>query len=306
MSTVAILLCTRNGERFLAEQLDSIARQTHGAWTLWASDDGSTDRTRAILAAYRTQWGADKLRILDGPGAGAAANFLSLACNPAVAADYFAYADQDDVWDPDKLARALAALAPLPAAAPALYLSRSRLIDATGRELGLSRRHARPPSFRNALVQNIGGGNTMVFNAAARAVLAAAGPGVEVVVHDWWTYMAVTGVGGTVISDPLPSLSYRQHGANQIGANRGLAARAARAGRLLDGRFRAWTDTNLKALAALESRLTPDNAEVLRRFRAARAAPLWPRLIGLARSGIYRQTLLDNLGLYLAAALNRL
>jgi glycosyltransferase involved in cell wall biosynthesis len=305
-TTIAILLCTHNGARFLAEQLESIAAQTHQNWTVWASDDGSTDATAAILSQYRSRWGGEKLRILAGPGKGSSANFLALVCNGEIEADYFSYADQDDIWHPDKLERALAMLAAVSAARPALYLSRSCLIDEAGRELGLSRLFTRPPSFKNALVQNIGGGNTMVFNSAARSVIAAAGLDVEVVVHDWWTYMAVSGCGGEVLSDPAPSLKYRQHGANQIGSNIGLSARLFRAGQLLEGRFRAWMDVNLAALARIETRLTAENAQVLRTFRAARAAPLMGRLIGLARSGITRQSLIDNLGLYLAAALNRI
>jgi len=303
---VAILLCTRNGARFLAEQLESIATQTHTQWTVWASDDGSTDATRDILSQFQSRWGGQKLRILAGPGRGSSANFLALACNGEIAADYFSYADQDDIWHPDKIERSLAMLAAVPASTPALYLSRSCLIDEAGRELGLSRLFNKPPGFRNALVQNIGGGNTMMLNAAARDLLRVAGPDVEVVVHDWWTYMVVSGCGGVVLNDPAPSLKYRQHGANQIGSNIGVAARLLRAGQLLEGRFRVWTDINLAALARIESRLTPQNAQVLRTFRAARAASVMGRLIGLVRSGITRQSFLDNLGLYLAAALNRI
>jgi glycosyltransferase involved in cell wall biosynthesis len=303
---VAILLCTHNGARFLDEQLASIRAQTHAAWTLWVSDDASTDATRDILARAQAEWGRGRVHIVDGPRAGSSANFLSLVCHEAVVADAFAYCDQDDIWHADKLARAVAWLAQAPEAMPALYFSGTQLIDEVGNDLGRSRLFTREPNFKNALVQNIGGGNTMVFNAAARELLRAAGPKVEVVVHDWWTYMAVTGCGGVAHFDPVPSLKYRQHGGNQIGANRGLAARAARAGRLLEGRLRGWTDINIRALQALKPRLTPENRAVLETFAAARTQGPIGRLIGLARSGITRQTFIDNVGLYLAAALNRL
>jgi glycosyltransferase involved in cell wall biosynthesis len=52
---VAILMCTFNGERFLKEQLDSFATQTHQNWTLWVSDDGSTDQTLEILRATQAE-----------------------------------------------------------------------------------------------------------------------------------------------------------------------------------------------------------------------------------------------------------
>jgi glycosyltransferase involved in cell wall biosynthesis len=305
-SHIAILLCTHNGQEFLDQQLDSIARQTHRNWRLWASDDASADATKAILDTFQSAHGPDRVSILQGPGAGSSANFLSLACNDRIHADYFAYADQDDVWLEDKLSRAVAWLAAQPVTTPALYCSRTQLIDHAGQDLGISRLFTKPPSFRNALVQNIGGGNTMVFNRAACDVLRAAGPHVEVVVHDWWTYMTVTGCGGEVFNDPQPTLKYRQHGANQIGSNLGLSARIIRASQLLEGRFRGWTDINLRALTAIQARLTPENRSVLQAFAEARAKPLIPRLIGLARSGITRQTFTDNVGLYLAAALNRL
>ncbi len=304
--TVAILLCTHNGERFLAAQLDSLARQTHLSWAVWASDDGSTDGTIAMLEKYRTKWGPEKLHILNGPRVGSSANFLSLICNAAIRADYFSYADQDDVWDPDKLSRAISKISTTPFATPALYFSRSVLIDERDQVLGISRLYTRPARFQNALVQNIGGGNTMLFNASARDILRSAGPTVEVVVHDWWTYMVVTGCGGVVVNDPVPSLRYRQHGTNQIGSNLGLWARLFRAGQLLEGRFRTWTDINLKALQAIESQLSLENRQVLSLFRAARQAPVIPRLIGVVRSGITRQSFIDNLGLYVAAVLNRL
>jgi glycosyltransferase involved in cell wall biosynthesis len=305
-STVAILLCTHNGARFLNPQLDSFVTQTHGAWTLWASDDNSTDETLNILRARAAAWAPGKVHVLKGPGAGSSANFLSLACNSDIRADYFSYADQDDIWHPDKLERAVTWLDTVPRDKPALYFSRSILVDEQGRDLGPSRLFSKTPDFKNAIVQNIGGGNTMVFNQAAREVLQAAGPKVDVVVHDWWTYMCVTGAGGRVFSDTAPTLQYRQHGGNQIGANQGLQARLWRAAHLLDGRYRRWTETNMKALTLIESRLTPENRRVYQEYRAARAKPLIARLIGLARSGIYRQSFLDNLGLYLAAALNRL
>ncbi|MDR1242074.1 MAG: glycosyltransferase, partial [Deltaproteobacteria bacterium] len=58
---------TLNGALFLAEQLDSLAAQTHDNWRLWAADDGSDDSTVEILRQYQNKWGEDKLRILAGP-----------------------------------------------------------------------------------------------------------------------------------------------------------------------------------------------------------------------------------------------
>jgi len=145
----------------------------------------------------------------------------------------------------------------------------------------------------------------MVFNAAARALLQRAGPAVDVITHDWWTYLAVSGCGGLVHYDPEPSLRYRQHGRNLVGENGSWAARLRRLGLLMQGRFRTWNSRNLRALEGLRPHLTEDNRRVLDRFIQARDAGLPARLAGLAGAGIYRQTLAGNLALATAAVLKK-
>lgn len=305
-SRVAILLCTYRGQRYLAEQLDSFAAQSHTNWEVWASDDGSEDDTHSILDAYKKRWGVGRLSIHLGPAEGFAANFLSLTCNASINAEFYAYSDQDDVWEADKLSRAVRWLESLPANIPALYCSRTRLVDSDNNEIGVSPLFTKPPSFANALMQNIGGGNTMVFNKAARKLLREAGENKSVITHDWWVYMVVTGCGGLVFYDSKPTLRYRQHGGNLVGTNANWAARLKRARMVFQGRFKCWNDRNISALLTLEHRLTPENREVLRRFSRARGMSLIPRLIQLKRSGIYRQTLLGNISLVVAAILGKI
>src|SRR5262245_18188806 len=134
---VAILLCTFNGQNFLAQQLSSIAAQTHTLWELWTSDDGSKDDTKAILQCS-AEASNQSIRIFAGPSQGFAANFLSLVRRRSIQADYYAFADQDDYWEPEKLSVALEWLRSVPPGEPALYCSRTRLIDENGRDLGLS------------------------------------------------------------------------------------------------------------------------------------------------------------------------
>lgn len=303
---VAVLLCTMQAQRFLAEQLNSIATQSHPRWSIWASDDGSDDHTHAILEYYQSHWGEDRISIHDGPAEGSTANFLSLSCRADIDADYFAYADQDDVWEADKLERAVAWLKTVPDDVPALYGSRTLLVDARNQHIGYSPLFEREPDFRNALVQSIAGGNTMVFNRAARDLLRQAGETVEAVTHDWWAYMLVTGCGGQVHYDPYPTVRYRQHSNNQFGSNVSVLAQLKRARQLLRGRFRDWVDANLRALHQVRHLMTPESRQVLDDFVAARQRPLVARLLGLRRAGIFRQTRLGNAGLAVAALINRL
>jgi glycosyltransferase involved in cell wall biosynthesis len=301
-----ILLCTLNGERFLVEQLDSLQRQSFVNWKLIASDDGSSDRTRSILQDFKNSQETGKVEIIDGPGRGAAANFLFLACREGLAGDYYAFCDQDDIWEADKLARAISTLEQMDAGVPAVYASRTRLIDATGRDIGLSPLFSRAPTFRCALVQSIAGGNTMVFNQSARELLKFGGADVIVPSHDWWLYQVVSACGGHVHYDAIPSVHYRQHAENVIGSNMGFAACMRRLRMLGQGRFRHWSDLNVAALARLRPRMTAENRRIFDLFCKARQQPPLQRAAMFARAGLYRQTVFGNLGLAVAVAFGKI
>ena len=298
---VAILMGTRNGARFLEAQLASIAAQSHAAWRLHVSDDGSDDATPAIVAGFAAGPGAGRVTLRAGPRRGFAANYLALAADPGLRADFFAFADQDDVWHPDRLARGLARLAALPTERPALIGGRTRLVDEGGRPLGLSPEFRAPPGFGNALVQSIAGGNTMLFNAAAKRLFEAV-PGVRVVAHDWWAYQLVSGAGGTVLYDPSPLVDYRQHGGNLIGGNQGLGARLARLRLLLAGRLAEYTDLNLAALEAAAPVLTTAARAKVALLREARDRGFFGRLARMRRLALYRQTRGGTLSLWFATA----
>lgn len=303
---VAILLCTYNGQRYLGDQLDSVAAQTYPHWVMWVSDDGSQDNTLSILAEYRSKWPNGCLSIAHGPAKGFVANFLSLSCRAEVQADYYAFCDQDDVWEADKLQRAVNCLQNIPDDVPALYCSRTRLVDADNNSTGLSPLFSKPPSFANALTQNVASGNTMVFNHAARLLLLDAGAGVDVVAHDWWLYMLVSGCGGRVFYDTYPSLRYRQHGANVVGVDLSWSGLWFQFRKLWRGHFRHGNGRHIRALRGLRARLTPESWEMLNRFATARDRWLIPRLVGLKQSGVYRQRLSGNLSLVAAAILKKI
>lgn len=316
---VTILMATYNGAAHLGDQLRSLVEQTHEDWSLVVSDDGSSDGTLEILATFAAGRCAGSIEILDGPsgtacdGASgqheprelATRNFLTMVVGQCRPADYFAFADQDDIWESDKLERAVAWLEACPAGVPALYCSRTRLMDEGGRVVGMSPRFRKPPSLRNALVQSLAGGNTIVINRAARDVVAAAGV-VPVVAHDWWMYLLVTGSGGMIHYDPEPSVLYRQHASNLVGSNRGLAALLSRAHLVWDGGWARWTDRHLAALEAAGDLLTPSSRAMVRRFAELRRGRLSDRWRLLTELGLYRQTWMGQLSLLVAVASKRL
>ena len=303
---VAIVMCTYNGAAYIKEQLDSFADQTFTNWTLYVSDDGSTDATHQILADYQSRWGRERLVIFSGPCQGFAANFVSLIQRPEVAGDYFAFSDQDDVWFADKLQRSLARLAPVGTQTPALYCSRTRLIDETGKFIGFSPLFPKPPSFQNALVQSIAGANTMLVNRAGRELLMQLPDGASLVAHDWLAYLLISGCGGKVFYDVEPCLDYRQHGGNLIGANASFRDRLIRLKQMVSGRFAQWNDANTSILKKMCLLLTEENREVLAFFDVGRRMGFLKRVSALQKSGVYRQTPHGNLSLFLAICLGKI
>jgi glycosyltransferase involved in cell wall biosynthesis len=303
---VAIVMCTYNGAAYIQKQLDSFADQTFTNWTLYVSDDSSTDATRQILTEYQSRWGSERLVIFSGPCRGFAANFVSLIQRPEVVGDYFAFSDQDDVWFADKLQRSLSRLAPVGAQTPALYCSRTRLIDAAGKVIGFSPLFPRQPSFQNALVQSIAGANTMLVNRAGRELLLQLPDEISLVAHDWLAYLLISGCGGKVFYDVEPCLDYRQHDGNLIGANASFRDRLIRLRQMVSGRFAQWNDANTSILKRMCLLLTEENREVLAFFDVGRKLGFIKRVAAVKRSGVYRQTPHGNLSLFLAVCLGKI
>lgn len=303
---VVVLMATYNGGRFIEQQIASLADQSWPHIDVVVSDDGSTDGTVPYLQTAAEAWKKGTFRLTFGPQKGFAENFRSLMSKIGEAR-YVAFCDQDDIWDRDRLDRAIAWLDAQDPDRPALFCERTRLVDEEGKSIGFSPLFKRPTSFRNALVQSIAGANTMVLNRAGAILVAEASKRASFVSHDWWGYILLSGVGGAVHYSPVPSVAYRQHGGNLVGANRSWKARLHRLQALIfTARFSEWNRTNLNALEDLTDLLTQDAIGVLRDFEQARTLPLPARLCALKRSGVYRQTVAGQLGLWLACALRRL
>jgi hypothetical protein len=112
--------------------------------------------------------------------------------------------------------------------------------------------------------------------------------------------------GGYVHYDAYPSVRYRQHSQNVIGSNMGLGARMRRLRMLRQGRFRHWSELNVAALTRIRPRMNAENQQVFDLFCKARQRPLLQRAKMFAQAGVYRQTLLGNLGLAAAVVLNKI
>ena len=304
--SVAILLATYNGSKYIQLQLDSLAKQSYKNWYLLISDDGSTDSTLDVVKSFQDTWGKEKVRLFNGPKRGSALNFMFLLKRASGIHKYFAFCDQDDIWDPDKLDRSLTYLETLSLGTPGLYGGHSRIIDAEGNFIGKSPLFRRKPSFQNALVQSIMGGNTMVMNDALRCKLIKLDYPLSLPSHDWWCYIVVTGVGGVCYYDPVPSVRYRQHVSNQVGANTGFSNKVKRLQQLMKGRFRFWTDSHLRMLLQIKSDLTADSLRTLGLFVKIRKCNEIQRIIYYWNSGIYRQSAAQTVMLFIAILIKRI
>lgn len=288
---VAILLSTFNGEPFLEEQLASIAAPSHRDWVLYWRDDGSTDRTCRLMARFMAGAGASRCIVPDAPGrVGVTHSFLALlraaACDRPAA---FAFADQDDVWLPDKLSLGLAALAPVPASIPTLYCARQILVGEKLNPLGLSFRLHCSPGFPAALTQNLATGCTVMLNpAAGQLIRRSQAPAATH--HDWWSYLLVTAAGGRLIMDEEPVVLYRQHPDNVVGAPSSVPRRAIAALRRGPGAFMNVLRQHVAALSDQADLISEPARQQLQAIsRALEGGPM-QRLAALRMPGLYRQT----------------
>jgi glycosyltransferase involved in cell wall biosynthesis len=303
---VAILMCTYNGEHYLEEQLDSIQNQDYQDWLLYVSDDGSTDQTLPTLESYQSLWGKDKLHILKGPRQGFQKNFMSLINSKKIYADFYMLCDQDDVWLPTKITAAISYLKIQDQSRPQLYCGRTSYVTKKLKFIQHSDLFLRPPSFHNAIVQSIAGGNTMAYNNALKKV-SMNFKDVRIIAHDWWLYILCEISNGNTYFDINSHILYRQHERSLIGANTTWLAKAKRLYMLLSGKFIQYNNCHYEAFNSISLKIAnPAHINLIDRFYTDRHKDLKTRLKMIRGLGIYRQTRDGMLALYLAALLKRL
>jgi hypothetical protein len=289
-TNVAILLSTRNGASFVNEQLDSLLAQSHADWQIFWRDDDSHDDTPALMRAFGAGSGAGRLVDLnDNLGhVGITASFLGLL-RKAPRGRIVAFADQDDVWLPEKLARGVAALARMPAATPGLYCARQHLVDEALRPLADSPRLSGPLGFPQAMTQNIATGCTVMLNPeAARLLSDAQEP--QGTLHDWWSYLLVSAAGGQVVMDDVPTVLYRQHAHNAVGVPLSKGRRAWAALRRGPDAFMRTFRAHMQALEGQQALLSPEASETLGLISAGLHDGFSRRLRALAHPALKRQS----------------
>ena len=189
-----------------------------------------------------------------------------------------AFQIRDDIWNKDKIKRSIICLKKFQDKKPSLYFGRTDYFNENcTRQIGTSTFFKKKPSFKNAIIQNMAGGNTMVLNKPAKKIISSC-DFVDVVSHDWWCYQIISGVGGNIFYDEKPCLKYRQHRSNILGSNNKLSDRIIRFRKLFNGHLRDWNEKNLYALNKQRGFLTEKNKLVLDNFQLARKSSFFKRV----------------------------
>ncbi len=304
---VQVLLGTFNGARFVAEQIESILAQTYEPLMILARDDGSSDGTRAILEEYAARFPA-QVRLLPAapPSGNAKFNFMELL--RIADAPYVAFADQDDVWLPEKIAAAVVAMEKLERQhgpdSPLLVFSDLRVVNERLETINPSfwaSQQIQPEhvhSLRRLIMQNVVTGCTMLINEPLREAALPMPAGVFM--HDWWIALVACALGHSVYLAE-PAILYRQHGGNVLGAPTPPPVTGIPKWRQHQQRRKYWEMTAKQAdavLQALGPRLSKRDRKLLENYKRCEESPSrLVRTATLLRDGFFVNGLRSNLAL---------
>jgi rhamnosyltransferase len=233
---VAVCLAAFNGVRYLQQQVDSIFDQAGVDVTVFVSVDRSTDGTEDWFARLQTRNARVVLLPFGEVFGGAARNFFRMLREVDFSAfDYVAYADQDDIWLPGKLKRAMDCLVEMGADG---YSSDIVAFWDSGRSVYIKKSF--PQRRWDYLFESAGPGCTFLVSQKLALALQTTlrenrQASADVGLHDWFTYAFARAHGYRWFIDNYASLMYRQHDQNQVGVNAGWAAFVWRARRILNG-----------------------------------------------------------------------
>ncbi|BCG61260.1 glycosyltransferase family 2 protein [Paenibacillus sp. URB8-2] len=218
MGKVQILLSTYNGEQYIEQQLDSILNQTYKNISVLIRDDGSEDNTLIIIKSYIRKY-PGIFSLIEARNVGVINSFFELILNTDENAEYFCFCDQDDSWLSHKIEYAVKELSVTNPTVPALHFTSTFPTNDMYRTEKIWPRLRKKPTFYNALIENVAVGATITFNRSAKELIKYKMPNSSnIIMHDWWLYLVVSSLG-VIIYNKEPSILYRQHKSNLIGAD---------------------------------------------------------------------------------------
>ena len=145
----------------------------------------------------------------------------------------------------------------------------------------------------------------MVFNRNAFDLICLSNINQKIIAHDWWCYQIISGAGGNIFYDKNIYLKYRQHNNNLIGSNVSLKDKWLRFCKVANGNFKIQNDHNLHGIINNQNLLIKSNRKTLTNFIKARNSFLLKRIFYFAKSGVYRQTLIGNIALFIGILIKK-
>ncbi|MDN4088832.1 glycosyltransferase family 2 protein [Paenibacillus polymyxa] len=296
---VQILLSTYNGEQYIEEQISSLIRQEGVSVQILIRDDGSTDNTLEKLEHLKKLY-PQQIVIFKGENRGVVQSFFDLILMSSNEFDVYAFCDQDDVWNKDKLITAVSSLNKFANNVPLMYCSATQMVDqwlTPMKKWPVALR--RPLSHYNALIENVCVGCTMVFNKTTMELVKNNIPlnVKNVIMHDWWIYLCVSSFG-RVVFDPQPSILYRQHHNNVLGgATNGWKSKwSKRWNRFINGKNHYILSRQAIEFAqTFQQKLDDQKQQEISRFISFQSKNIIKRAIYIFRAPFYRQSVIDNL-----------
>ena len=222
MPNVAVLMSTYNGEKYIREQLDSIFNQKGVNVILYVRDDGSIDDTIKILEEYRENYSV--VIVQDGENVGPGESFMRLVYQYADEPDieFYAFADQDDIWLEDKLETAIESIIAHNDNKPVLYTS-NQYIYIDGENKGDRHKDIQRIDLISHMTRNTIAGCTFVFNKQLAQLVARTDKPEQRIIkyrlHDSWM-MLVAILCGEVVYDKTSHMLYRIHSENVVGVKK--------------------------------------------------------------------------------------
>lgn len=220
---IAVIMSTYNGSLYIEAQVKSILSQLINCKIdVHIRDDGSSDSTLHVIKSLALQY--ENIHIYKGGNIGVISSFLWLVDNVA-GYDYYAFCDQDDVWEPLKIVAAIGKFSEINKETPQLYCSAFECVDQDLRPIGHFTSKT-DLSINNLLIENCAPGCTMVFNAALRDTyrkLDLSNIAKRIVMHDWF-FLLLARCNGEVLYDKNAYLLYRQHSNNVVGIKSGFVS----------------------------------------------------------------------------------
>ncbi len=304
---VAIIVAFYNGNKYIEEQLKSIFEQTHKNIKVFIFDDNSKISLKKNIVNLYNKNNVEISIIKREKNIGYAKNFLHGLKELNENFDFYAFCDQDDIWERNKIEIGLQSCQMKNNNKPKLYFSRTAYYNFNcSREIGESKLHKKPPTFKNALVQNIAGGNTIIMNKKGRDILCNTLISKEYSAHDWWCYQVISGADGEIIFSNEKTVKYRQHKDNIVGFNRSFKEKFKRLNYFFSGKYKKWCDINIKNLYLNKDYISEKNLETLNFFsKALGSNTIFEKIIYFKKSGVYRQSIVENIILIIGILLNK-